>query len=163
MKRKQSVLTPQMMFQPMVFWLTAAGLGFLRPGPGTWGSAGALAFWWFFLSSLAWPVQLAIVLVYFLVSWWLCNRLIEQLEIEDEPQIVADEVAGMWLALVWLPQSLGWYLAAFVLFRLADIFKPGPIGVLDRNLHSGLGVMADDMLAGGLTALALALVGMALT
>ena len=42
------------------------------------------------------------------------------------------------------------------LFRLADIYKPGPIGALDRNLHSGLGIMADDMLAGGLTALALA-------
>ena len=67
-----------------------------------------------FLSGLAWPVQLAIVLVYFLISWWLCNRLIEQLEIKDEPQIVADEVAGMWLALVWLPQSVGWCLAAFV-------------------------------------------------
>ena len=69
----------------------------------------------------------------------------------------------MWLALVWLPQSIGWYLAAFVLFRVADIFKPGPIGVLDRNLHSGLGIMADDMLAGGLTALALALAGVALS
>ena len=48
MYQKQSVLTPQMIFQPTVFWLTAAGLGLLRPGPGTWGSAGALAFWWFF-------------------------------------------------------------------------------------------------------------------
>jgi phosphatidylglycerophosphatase A len=53
-------------------------------------------------------------------------------------------------------------LAAFLLFRLADIFKPGPIGALDRNLHSGLGIMADDMLAGALTALALALAALAL-
>ncbi|NCF77727.1 MAG: phosphatidylglycerophosphatase A [Proteobacteria bacterium] len=162
MNAKPSMLTPQMLFQPTVFWLTAAGLGLLRPAPGTWGSAGAVVFWWFFLSGLAWPIQLAIVLLYFLLSWWLCNRLIEQLGIEDEPQIVADEVAGMWWALIWLPQSLGWCWAAFLLFRLADIFKPGPIGVLDRNLHSGLGIMADDMLAGGLTALVLALAALAL-
>ena len=162
MNSKSSMLTPQMLFQPTVFWLTAAGLGLLRPAPGTWGSAGAVVFWWFFLSGLAWPIQLAIVLLYFLLSWWLCNRLIEELGIEDEPQIVADEVAGMWLALIWLPQSLGWCLAAFLLFRLADIFKPGPIGALDRKLHSGLGIMADDMLAGGLTALVLALAALAL-
>ena len=43
-------------------------------------------------------------------------------------------------------------LSAFVLFRLADIFKPGPIGLLDRRLHSGLGIMADDLLAGALCA-----------
>ena len=91
------------------------------------------------------------------MSWWLCNRLIQQLGIRDEPQIVADEVAGMWLALIWVPQTLGWALAAFVLFRLADIFKPGPIGVLDRRLHNGLGIMADDLLAGGLCALSMTL------
>jgi len=97
-------------------------------------------------------MQLLIVGAYFGVSWWLCNRLIAKLGIQDALQIVADEVAGMWLALAWLPQSLSWTLAAFVLFRLADIFKPGPIGTLDRRLHNGLGIMADDLLAGGLCA-----------
>jgi len=146
------MLTPAHLRDPVVLWLTGAGLGFLRPGPGTWGSAGAVAFWWFFLSSLSWPVQLAIVLAYFFVSWWLCDRLIARLGIKDEPQIVADEVAGMWLALIWVPPTTGWVLAAFLLFRLADIAKPGPIGVLDRRLHSGLGIMADDLLAGALCA-----------
>jgi len=97
------------------------------------------------------------VTAYFGISWWLCNRLIAQLGIEDEPQIVADEVAGMWLALIWVPPTIGWVFAAFVLFRLADIVKPGPIGVLDRRLHSGLGIMADDLLAGALCAGLLAL------
>ena len=110
-------------------WLTAAGLGLLRPGPvhggqqERWRSGG-------FSQQSRLAGAIGNVLVYFLISWWLCNRLIDQLEIEDEPQIVADEVAGMWLALVWLPQSIGWCLAAFVLFRLADIYKPGPIGAL---------------------------------
>ena len=150
------MLTPRHLTHPSVLWLTAAGLGFLRPGPGTWGSMGALVFWWFLLSSLSWPIQRGIVAAYFLLSWRLCNGLVARLGVKDEPQIVADEVAGMWLALVWLPQSLGWALAAFVLFRLADIFKPGPIGLLDRKLHSGLGIMADDLLAGALCAALLA-------
>ena len=146
------MLTPRHLMQPSVLWLTAGGLGFLRPGPGTWGSLGALVFWWFLLSSLTWQIQLLIVAAYFLLSWRLCNGVVAHLGFKDEPQIVADEVAGMWLALVWLPQSLGWALAAFVMFRLADIFKPGPIGVLDRQLHSGLGIMADDLLAGAVSA-----------
>ncbi len=150
------MLTPRHLMQPSVLWLTAAGLGFLRPGPGTWGSLGALVFWWFLLSSLTWQIQLGIVAAYFLLSWRLCNGVVARLGVKDEPQIVADEVAGMWLALVWLPQSIGWALAAFVLFRLADIFKPGPIGLLDRKLHSGLGIMADDLLAGALCAALLA-------
>ena len=150
------MLTPRHLMQPSVLWLTAGGLGFLRPGPGTWGSLGALVFWWFLLSSLTWQIQLAIVAAYFLLSWRLCNVVVARLGVKDEPQIVADEVAGMWLALVWLPQSFGWALAAFVLFRLADIFKPGPIGLLDRRMHSGLGIMADDMLAGALCAALLA-------
>ena len=150
------MLTPRHLMQPSVLWLTAGGLGFLRPGPGTWGSLGALVFWWFLLSSLTWQIQLGIVVAYFLLSWRLCDGVVPRLGVKDEPQIVADEVAGMWLALVWLPQSLGWALAAFVLFRLADIFKPGPIGLLDRKLHSGLGIMADDLLAGALCAALLA-------
>ncbi len=150
------MLTPRHLTQPSVLWLTAGGLGFLRLGPGTWGSLGALVFWWFLLSSLTWQIQLGIVAAYFLLSWRLCSVVVARLGVKDEPQIVADEVAGMWLALVWLPQSLGWALAAFVLFRLADIFKPGPIGLLDRRMHSGLGIMADDMLAGALCAALLA-------
>ena len=150
------MLTPRHLMQPSVLWLTAGGLGFLRPGPGTWGSLGALVFWWFLLSSLTWQIQLGIVAAYCSLSWRLCNGVVARRGVKDEPQIVADEVAGMWLALVWLPQSLGWALAAFVLFRLADIFKPGPIGLLDRKLHSGLGIMADDLLAGALCAALLA-------
>ena len=122
------------------------------PWAGYLGFTGCLGVWWFLLSSLTWQIQLGIVAAYFLLSWRLCNGVVARLGVKDEPQIVADEVAGMWLALVWLPQSLGWALAAFVMFRLADIFKPGPIGVLDRQLHSGLGIMADDLLAGAVSA-----------
>ena len=135
-----------------MLWLTAFGLGFLRPAPGTWGSLGGLIFWWFFLAGLSVLTQLLIIAGYFCISWWLCSRLINRLGIQDEPQIVADEVAGVWLALIFAPQVWWVALLAFGLFRLFDIAKPGVVGWLDENVHSGLGVMADDMMAGLISA-----------
>ncbi len=135
-----------------MFWLTAFGLGFLRPAPGTWGSLGGLIFWWFFLAGLSVLTQLLIIAGYFCISWWLCSRLINRLGIQDEPQIVADEVAGVWLALIFAPQVWWVALLAFGLFRFFDIAKPGVVGWLDENVHSGLGVMADDMIAGLISA-----------
>ena len=135
-----------------MLWLTAFGLGFLRPAPGTWGSLGGLIFWWFFLAGLSVLTQLLIIAGYFCISWWLCSRLINRLGIQDEPQIVADEVAGVWLALIFAPQVWWVALFAFGLFRFFDIAKPGVVGWLDENVHSGLGVMADDMIAGLISA-----------
>ena len=135
-----------------MLWLTAFGLGFLRPAPGTWGSLGGLIFWWFFLAGLSVLTQLLIIAGYFFISWWLCSRLINRLGIQDEPQIVADEVAGVWLALIFAPQVWWVALLAFGLFRFFDIAKPGVVGWLDENVHSGLGVMADDMMAGLISA-----------
>lgn len=146
------MLSPSQILQPSVFWLTAFGLGFLRPAPGTWGSLGGLIFWWFFLAELPALTQLLIIVGYFLISWWLCSRLIDLLGVQDEPQIVADEVAGVWLALIFAPQIWWVALLAFGLFRLFDIVKPGVVGWLDANVHSGLGVMADDMMAGLISA-----------
>ena len=146
------MLSPSQILQPSVFWLTAFGLGFLRPAPGTWGSLGGLIFWWFFLAELPAFKQLLIIVGYFLISWWLCSRLIDRLGVQDEPQIVADEVAGVWLALIFAPQIWWVALLAFALFRFFDIVKPGVVGWLDANVHSGLGVMADDMMAGLISA-----------
>lgn len=137
---------------PGVCWATAFGLGFLRPAPGTWGSIGALVFWWFFLSPLSANVQLAICVLYFLLSWWASAAVSRRFEVQDASEIVADEVVGMWLALALLPAV--WWLAAlaFGVFRLLDIAKPGPVGWLDREVKGGLGVMLDDVLAGLITA-----------
>ena len=78
--------------------------------------------------------------------------MINRLGLQDEPQIVADEVAGVWLALIFAPQVWWVALLAFGLFRYFDIVKPGVVGWLDSNVHSGLGVMADDMMAGLISA-----------
>ena len=62
-------------------------------------------------------------------------------------EAVWDEFIGMWATCVLLPKTLPWLAAAFICFRILDIWKPWPIRRLER-LHGGLGIMADDLLAG---------------
>jgi phosphatidylglycerophosphatase A len=58
----------------------------------------------------------------------------------------------MWCALLLVPLEPLWLALSFFLFRMLDILKPGPIGWLDKNLNGGLGIMADDLAAGVVTA-----------
>ncbi len=143
-----STLSPKALANPAVLWASFFGVGFLRPAPGTWGSIAALLCWWFVLADLPVQVQLGIVVLYSLSGWWVSSLVCRRYQLQDAPEIVADEVAGMWLALAFLP-ALPWVgLAVLLLFRLLDIAKPGPIGWLDRTVKSGLGVMLDDLVAG---------------
>jgi len=68
--------------------------------------------------------------------------------IKDPAIIVIDEVAGMWLALLFTPKTIIWYLIAFGLFRFFDIYKPYPISIPDKFMTGGWGIMLDDILAG---------------
>ncbi|MEQ8691602.1 MAG: phosphatidylglycerophosphatase A [Pseudomonadales bacterium] len=137
---------------PLVIWASLLGVGWLPRAPGTWGSLAAVGLWWWLLADLAWWWQLLVIGVYFVTGWLSAALISRRYQIDDAGEIVADEVAGMWLALVWVPQSWWLVAVAFVLFRLLDVLKPGPIGWLDRNIHGGLGVMLDDLLAGVLVA-----------
>jgi len=65
----------------------------------------------------------------------------------DPGAIVIDEVAAQWLVLLPVPLDPLSYAVAFLLFRLFDIWKPWPVGWLDRRVHGGLGIMLDDLLA----------------
>ncbi len=136
--------------RPDVVFASSCGIGFIPHAPGTWGAAVATLLWWPIASTSLWT-QLAGISLCFLLGWWCSARICQRYDVEDAPQIVADEVVGMWIALVALPTIWWLWLSAFVLFRIADIAKPGPIGWLDRNVKGGLGVMLDDVLAGVLT------------
>lgn len=145
---------------------TFGGLGNLRPGPGTWGTAAALPVAWG-LHSLGgfWLLAVATVLVFGL-GWWATAVETRGATDSDPSEIVIDEVVGMWLTL-W-PVSLGatmmgapvtalWpgWVVGFLAFRAFDIWKPGPVGMADR-MHTPLGVMLDDVIAGGLATLVVA-------
>ena len=80
-------------------------------------------------------------------SCWLCGRAEKIFGVHDDPRIALDEVVGLWTAIAFLPRRLPVWMAAFVLFRLFDSWKPPLWGRLER-LPGGLGVVADDVGAG---------------
>jgi phosphatidylglycerophosphatase A len=88
---------------------------------------------------------------------WLCDRTARSLGVDDHPGIVWDEVVGFAIAVLFLPQTWTWWLAAFVLFRAFDVLKPWPIREIDHSLRGGLGTMLDDAVAGLFTGAALLL------
>ncbi len=148
-----TALTPGELRQPDVLWATFLGVGFIPPAPGTWGSLAAAVVWWFFLSPLPALWQLWICGGYFLLSWLASHRICRRYGVDDAPQIVADEVVGVWLGLLLLPKTLWVAICALIIFRILDILKPSFIGWLDRHIKGGLGVMLDDVMAGMVTGL----------
>ncbi len=133
-------------------------VGHLRPAPGTWGSLAALPSAWALVTLAGpWALVAGIVLAYGLGLWATGVETAGKAD-HDPSEIVIDEVAGQWVAL--LPVVFGaamrdadllalWpgWVAAFLLFRLFDITKWGPVGWADRK-HGPTGVMLDDVIAG---------------
>lgn len=129
----------------------------LLPGPtGTWGSLFAIPFaeaaW---LAGSAWGL-LAFALLASALGVWSCEVIVRTRRVKDPKETVIDEVAGQALSLLGFhlafPGLTGpWFwaglAAAFLLFRLIDIVKPGPVGKAEA-LPGGWGVMADDVLGG---------------
>ena len=117
--------------------------------PGTVGSLAALPFIWFIQVYLQTPLWACIlILVVLSISGVLASsRLSQHLGVEDPQEIVIDEFVGQWIALLAVPPGWVYWLVGFALFRLFDIWKPGPIN-RSQELPNGVGVMADDILAG---------------
>jgi len=82
---------------------------------------------------------------------------------EDPSFVVLDEVLGMYLALLFLNQSLPWVAAAFALFRLLDILKPWPVSLMEKRFTGGAAILLDDLLAGAITGLLLAILQILIT
>jgi len=125
--------------------------------PGTVGSAVAalLAPWLFLPLPLGWRV--AALLVVFCGGAWAAGRAARVLGRCDPGSVVIDEVAGQWTAMLPFAalSPLG-VLAAFVLFRVFDILKPGPVGASESWFEGGPGIMIDDVVAGVCAAAVLA-------
>jgi phosphatidylglycerophosphatase A len=138
-------------------------IGHLRPAPGTWGSLAALPAA-ALLYGLGGPYAVVVGIgVAYALGLWATSVEIAGKDDHDPSEIVIDEVVGQWLAL--LPVLFGaaqngtpvlalWpgWVAAFVLFRLFDIAKPGPVGWADRK-GGASGVMLDDVIAGVMAAI----------
>ncbi len=82
----------------------------------------------------------------------------EETKIHDSSYIVIDELVGMWIAMAISGLSLAGVILSFIFFRIYDITKPSLIGTIDKEVKGGLGVVADDALAGVLAGLSVLLV-----
>ena len=135
---------------------TLGPVGFFKPAPGSWGSAAAVVLAAILAMLSPWLLEIATLLVCLLgvLAAGLYQTVTSR---HDAPEVVIDEVAGQWIALLAVPLDWRWYLLAFLLFRLFDIVKPGPVRMAE-NLPGGIGVMADDIVAGVLAAACLLLI-----
>jgi len=131
---------------PAHFLALGFGSGLAKKAPGTFGTLLGIPL--FGLMSLT-PenAHYFILLALFLIGIPLCTKTGNDLGVSDDGSIVWDEIVAMMLVLKFTPTHWAWWLAAFALFRLFDIWKPFPIKQCDAQLKSGFGVMFDDLLA----------------
>ena len=120
--------------------------------PGTVGSLVALAMWYILKPSIIDPLFLLITGGIFFVGIAVSTVLIEAWNKKDPKEIVIDEWVEMWISLYLVPHEIKWGLVYFFFFRLFDIFKPGPVQVMD-DMDDSIGVMMDDVVAGILACL----------
>jgi phosphatidylglycerophosphatase A len=157
--------------------IATCGVGYLPLAPGTWGSLLAVGFYVLVRFGLSrYPTdttplvgpygfllgELVVITAISLVGIWAASRTERVLKIKDPGKVVIDEVAGQLIALLPVPLSrIGpgpvLVVIAFILFRFFDIVKPYPARKME-SLHGGLGIMADDLVAGVYAAIIVSLI-----
>ncbi len=130
--------------------------GRIRPASGSWGSLAALPVCWAVLTWLG-PVGLLVfTCAIFAIGTKAIEHYMTHTDNKDPSEVVIDEVVGVGLYMAFLPHTnWQWIGLGFILFRLFDSIKPGPIGWCDRHIKGALGVMMDDVVASVLTIAAL--------
>jgi phosphatidylglycerophosphatase A len=124
------------------------GCGASKLAPGTMGSFGAIPVH-LGLRLLPAPIHLAAIVGITAVGVWSSNEMAKAMGVEDPQCVVIDEVAGTLLAMGMVRHSsIGVQILALGLFRLFDIWKPGVIDTVQNAKPEGVGIMADDVLAG---------------
>lgn len=131
---------------PAHFIALGFGSGLAKKAPGTFGTLVGLPTFWLMLP-LPELVQWFIIGAFFIIGVPLCGVTGQHLGVSDHGSIVWDEIVAMMLILMFTPYHWAWWVAAFLLFRLFDIWKPFPIRQVDAQLKGGFGVMFDDILA----------------
>jgi len=126
---------------------TFFGAGHFPKGPGTAGTVATIPL--VLLLSWAGPfVYMGFALLLLPVGILAAQIYEDDMGGHDHKEIVIDEVIGFLVTMTWLPMTWKSMLAGFLLFRVLDIFKPFPIGYLDEKIPGGIGVVADDLVAG---------------
>jgi len=134
---------------------TSAGVGYIPFAPGTFGSLVGLLLWWLVPSNVLF--QLALIAILFVAGSWSGSVAERHFGSTDPGPVVIDEVLGMLVTLFLNPVTWVGALLGFLLFRVSDIVKPFPANKLEQ-LHGGIGVMADDLMAAVYANLALRII-----
>ncbi len=143
----EKTLNRTVLTSPVHFLAFGFGSGLSPKAPGTMGTLAAIPLY-LLLMNLPLTGYLLAVLLISVAGIWICGESSRRLGVHDHGGIVWDEFAGFLLTMTAAQQGWAWIVLGFALFRLFDIWKPWPVRVADRQLHGGLGIMLDDILAG---------------
>ena len=138
---------PGLLLHPVDCLALGFGSGLVPVAPGTAGTVVAIPLY-LLLRALPPEIYLPVVAGLFLAGIPVCAHAARRLGVQDHPAIVWDEIVGYLVTMTLAPAGWGWVATGFVLFRAFDVLKPWPIGWCDRQVHGGLGIMLDDLLAG---------------
>ena len=149
-----------------LFFLTFFKIGKIKYAPGTIASLITCLIFLLLVNVFDLLIIFYLYLAIFFYSFIAINNTYEKFETDDPQEIVIDEFIGQMLPLLSIPIYETLYLvpkfyyciAAFVLFRMFDIWKPFPINYVDNNIQGALGIMLDDILAGAYTIIVLIIV-----
>jgi len=132
---------------PIHFLALGFGSGLLPKAPGTFGTLAAIPLY-LLLAPSSMIVYLIAVIVMSIVGIYICGKAAKDAGVHDHGAIVWDEIVGFLITMFMVPLSWQSVVVGFILFRIFDIFKPWPISFIDKNVHGGLGIMLDDIIAG---------------
>ncbi|WP_462320554.1 phosphatidylglycerophosphatase A family protein [Halochromatium sp.] len=136
------------------------GAGLSPMAPGTMGTLVAIPIY-LVLANLPGLVYLLALAALIAVGVWACGKVAAEIGEDDPAAIVWDEVVGFLVAMAAAPVvSLAWILMGFLLFRLFDIYKPWPVSWAQDRFRGGVGIIADDLIAGALTWVVLSFMAM---
>lgn len=137
------------MKNPVHFLALGFGSGLVPVMPGTFGSLAAIPLL-LLCAQVSTLSFIAVTLMASVIGIYLCGKTADDMQVHDHGSIVWDEIAGMFVTFLFLPVTASTLVIGFLLFRVFDILKPWPIGIIDKRLHGGTGIMLDDLLAGAM-------------
>jgi len=140
---------PEKIWQdPLYFIAFGLGSGAMPIAPGTFGTLMAIPFYLLLQQILPLVGYISFVVLFIVVSSWLCEHISREINIHDHPRMCIDEFAGFFVTMIHAPRGWLWIIIGFLLFRIFDIWKPWPIRFLDEKIHGGFGIVFDDVAAG---------------
>ncbi len=143
---KSDIKASSIFRDPYLFCAFGFGSGLSPKAPGTAGTLMAIPLYLLLIQANTVVYALLVVFATCL-GVWICQKASDRLGVHDHGGIVWDEMAGFWITMFAVPPGLLTISLGFVLFRVFDIAKPWPIGLVDRKVGGGIGIMLDDVLA----------------